>query len=264
MDMNFQPGAIAEYESLFDPGLSPIKAVIGIACESSKPNPKPMPSGRVSEAPPDPRCGTWLDEDLRLIGPEGEELLKRVLAFLYQSGLKIESDRKDHRANFERRVECFLVNAFRAHFYRETGRVAYKRGNNDYLKKERWLSGPSMRDTVDIMADTGFLATEKGVWAGPIPGFGEGWSATFWSLPPLLEMGADCGVSHFSIAKPTISTSNLIRLRGDKDAEGKVSALRRDDECTSVGFATVATVAALVVAGLVIAVAFAALDRISA
>ena len=228
MDMNFQPGAIAEYESLPDPGLSPIKAITGAGAApypiKPDPNHKPTPVAKVSEAP-DPRCGTWLDEDLRLSGLEGEELLRRVLAFLYDSGRKIESGRRDHKANFEKRVECFLVNAFRAHFYRETGRVAYMRGNNDYRNKERWESGSSMRDTVDVMAAAGFLATEKGAWAGPIPGFGKGWSATFWLLPPLLEMGADCGVSHLTISKPPIPKSKLIRLRGAKDAEGKAPEL---------------------------------------
>ena len=96
MDMNFPLGAIAEYESLPDPGLSPIKAVTGggAAPYPSKPSLKPTPIGQVSEAPPDPRCGTWLDDDLRLIGPEGKELLKRVLAFLYESGRKIEVARQ--------------------------------------------------------------------------------------------------------------------------------------------------------------------------
>ena len=213
-----------QFEALADPGLSAINAVAGgreAACYPSGTEPKPTKRQQQNKGLLDPRCGTWLDEDLRLIGPEGEELLKRVLAFLYESGRKIESDRKDHRANFERRVECFLVNAFRAYFYRESGRVAYMRGNNDYLKKERWQSGSSMRETVDVMADAGLLATEKGAWAGTISGFGKGWSATFWPLPPLLEMGAECGVSHFTISKPIISTSKLLRIRGDKNSEGK-------------------------------------------
>lgn len=223
---------LAEFEAWADPGLSLFPAVSGqsgnAACYPAKSNAAPSKPVPAAEQLGDYRCGTWLDEDLRLVGDEREALLRRTLAALYGSGLVAECRRKDHKANFKRRVECFLVNAFRAHYFRASGRIAYKRGNNDYRRKERWLSGSSMRATGDVMAAAGLLGKEEGFWSGPRSGFELGWSATFWIMPPLLKIGAECGVSHFTIGKPPVRASKLIRLRGDKDFDGKARNLHYD------------------------------------
>ena len=161
---------------------------------------------------PEPGDGTWLDEDIRLIGEEGALLLEVALLTLGHPPL-----RRDHRQHFERRVECVIANALRAHYFRANDRVAYRRGNNDYAGRARWLSAFGLRATVAKMAEAGLIGLAPGQWGG---GFGNGHASTYWLEQPLSVLAELCGANSRTVGKPVPPQSSLIKLRAAEN-EGK-------------------------------------------
>jgi hypothetical protein len=176
---------------------------------SAAPEPEPL-----STIQSEPHDGTWLDEDIRLLGDEGAFLLDIVLLMVGEDA----PSRRDYKENFERRVECVLANALRAHFYRETNHVAYRRGSNDYAGRPRWLSAPSLRSMVDRLAAAGLIDLASGQWAGF--NLGVGHASTFWIEDPLRTLIEFCGVTSRTVGKPVPPRSGLIKLRASEN-EGK-------------------------------------------
>jgi hypothetical protein len=161
------------------------------------------------------RDGTWMDHDVRLAGRTGAVLLKIVLRSLNEM-----PSRRDHKEWYERRVECVLANALRAHFSRESDCVAYLTGNNDYGTAPKWLCGSGLRTTVDKLVKAGLIGTAEGKWGGGYPGFGQGYAATYWIERRLRIFMLFCRVTLNSIDIPVPPASSLIRLRAGQD-EGK-------------------------------------------
>jgi hypothetical protein len=171
--------------------------------------------------------GTWLHEDLCLLGKAGAELKEVVLLSLED----LERSRPGRRrrlgwrlANFEKRVECVVANALRAHFYRLSDRVSYSRGVDSYRLKPSWMSGDSMRRTVDLMEAAGLVSTSKGQWSG-FAGTWEGTCSTYWLDEDLADFVQSYGVKAHNIGKRRPHGARVIRMRGAKDARGKAPEL---------------------------------------
>lgn len=179
---------------------------------------------------PDSADGTWLDEDLYLLGKPGADLKAVVLLSLED----LERSRPGRRrrlgwklSNFEKRVECILANALRAHFYRLSERVSYSRGADFYRHKPSWMSGASMRRTVDLMEAANLLSTSKGQWVGSSHAW-EGVSSTFWMQKDLAEFVHDYGLQAHHVGKRSPDLNRVVRMRGEKEANGKAIELNVD------------------------------------
>lgn len=177
---------------------------------------------------PAPANGTWLDEDIRLMGDEGALLRHIVLLTLGAT-----PHRRDYREMFERRVECIVANALRAHFFRTSECVAYLRGNNDYATRPRWLSGSGMRSTADRIARAGLIELTPGRWGGTHPQFGRGCAATYRIAEPLLNLIDFCGASARTVGKPVPLPSSLIKLRAGQDDPKRLLPIKVTDETSS-------------------------------
>lgn len=170
-------------------------------------------------------CGTWLDEELRLLGSQAEQLMKAVLEWIDSARVAPGSKRKDHRANFERRIECYLANALRARFYRENNRIAYHSGNNAYVLRNkdlpgRWLSAASIRREMRLLDDVRLLKTQPGVWTGNVRSYENGRAAMFCPTPLLEDIIKRSCVHRGSISRPAPSRQRLLLLRDVEDFEG--------------------------------------------
>lgn len=164
----------------------------------------------------DPRNGTWLDVDLRLLGAKGAALLSAVISSL-DGDAKQQARRRDHSANHERRVECVVANALRTHFYRESARVSYNTSNQAY-PGERWRSAASLKATIALMASAGLIDRQGGARAYNKD---DRYAATFWMAEPLKAIVASCQVDALTVGKPPTPVSTLIQMRDGKDESGK-------------------------------------------
>jgi len=173
------------------------------------------------------RNGTWLDEDIRLAGTQGIRLLDVALRLL-----KRAPTRRDYKEWHERRVECVVANALRAHFFRACDAVAYRTGNNDYAAGPKWLCGSGLRATIRQLADADFIETAAGEWGGGHPCFGHGYAATYRIGRRLRMCMSFCRVTANSIDKPTPPVSSVIKLRASKE-DGKHSIGFKPTEETS-------------------------------
>jgi hypothetical protein len=185
-------------------------------------------AGLTSGAALSRRHGTWMDENIRLSGPNGARLLNIVLRLM-----KRTPKRRDHQEWFERRVECVLANALRAHFFRESDSVAYRTGNNDYKAGPKWLCGSGLRSTVKELASAGLIATKAGCWGGGGPSFGDGYAATYWIDGRLRSIMLFCRVAAEAIDKPPPPPSSLIKLRPRKDDGNALIKFRETEETKS-------------------------------
>jgi hypothetical protein len=164
----------------------------------------------------DPRNGTWLDLDLRLVGAEGAALLSSVLAELKAFEALEKARRADHQANHERRVECLLANAMRVHFFRESDRVCYNTSNDAY-RGERWHSAASLRETVKLMASAGMFNRQDGVRAYNRE---DKYAATFWQAQQLQELASVSQMGARNVGKLPPPATSLIQMRKGKDDTG--------------------------------------------
>jgi hypothetical protein len=176
----------------------------------------------------DDRDGTFLDYDLCLVGEIGANLLGAVISILHEEEKKQREAQPDKRhrtrsvkqqRNFERRADCLLANAMRAHLYRETNRVAYGRGTSGNPGMEPWMSGPSMATTATLMANAGLFGEKRGIWKG-LTANGEGHSSTYWPAQRLLDLMAQHGAGAAAFGKTSPSSQyGLVRLRGEDGSD---------------------------------------------
>lgn len=112
----------------------------------------------------DLKNGTFFDENLRLSGETGAELLTVVLAKL-EHGSQLKRRRAQlHQRAFERRVDCVLSNGLRAMHFRAAPDVAFFGKSNAYGSAGAWLSGRSLRNTLLELSRAGLVEIVAGKW----------------------------------------------------------------------------------------------------
>lgn len=189
--------------------------------------------------------GTWFDENLRLVGEPGKLLLTKVLEALeeVEKGSPKRRRRKGWKLdNFERRVECIVANALRAHFYRQSHRVCYLRGASFYRDKAEWLSAKSTPGTVDLLVKADLLTATTGQWIGNEAVKFQGNASTFSIGQKLSELIEQCAVWSQHVGKTPPPMTDLVRLMGPKNAAGKAEQLSFEATAETDGWA--ATLAA--------------------
>jgi hypothetical protein len=189
---------------------------------------EPAGSALASSGRAPSRDGTWLDEHMRLSGPEGAKLLSLVLRFVNRT-----PKRRDHKEWYERRVECVLANALRVHFFRVSDAVAYRSGNNDYKAGPKWLCGSGLRDTIKDLANAGLIETTAGKWGGGGPWRSDGRAATYSIDRRLRSMISFCKVTANAIDKLHPPISGLIKLRPAKDEGNALIDFNQTEETRS-------------------------------
>lgn len=171
--------------------------------------------------------GTWLDENLCLVGEAGKLLLTKVLEVVEE----VENGRRGRRRkgwklrNFELRVECIIANALRAYFYRQSDRVCYLRGASFYRDKAEWMSAKSTPGTVDLLVEADLLTATTGQWIGNDAGSFQGNASTFSIGQRLSELVKRCAVWSQHVGKTPPPMADLVRLMGPKNAAGKAEKL---------------------------------------
>lgn len=163
----------------------------------------------------DLRNGTFFDENLRLSGETGAELLTVVLTKLEQGSQLKRRRSKVHQRAFERRVDCVLSNGLRAAHFRAAPDVAYFGKSNAYSSASTWLSGRSLRHTLLELSRVGLVEIVAGKWKAGFESWG-GHASTYRFETELIELCERLGVDQQHIRRQSLPRHSLIRLRETK------------------------------------------------
>lgn len=161
-----------------------------------------------------PTFGTWLDDDLRLSGPQGDKFLHSVIEKLELAACRKRKRKPIESRDFETLVSCILANCLRTVYFRASDRVAYLRTANAYSNNPNWLNGRALARTVDAMVAADLLSNVRGEWGKS--------SSTFNMDLQLIDLVVHANIGPMNISQQIAGDRSLVRLRSDK-AHGKVS-----------------------------------------
>jgi hypothetical protein len=148
--------------------------------------------------------GTWFDEAFDFRDPEGEVLVREVLALIGVTETRTRKRREPDENNHQAAVRRVLANGLRCHHFRRPPLVAYFRKADAYSGGPGWLRGESMSRTVDGLLRAGLLNASLGRWGGV--------SSTYHVTEKLSELARACAVTDHSFTM-RLPLKRLVRLR---------------------------------------------------